>query len=265
MAEPVIRELQPTDIPALTALWREVFGDDEALIGEFFRLLPVLGGGVAAEMDGRPVGAAYLLTDLFLGDKRAGYLYAVAVSPESRGLGLGKGLSLAAAALGRRLGADFLCTLPANAGLYPWYEGLIGTRHVLHRREERIESRAAEEPRPISAEEYGARREALLMGQPHLRPGAAYLRFQEALCQSYGGGLYAVGEGLAAAYRDGDRCLVRELIAPEGTDRTALAASLGAALGAQEADLYSPAPAGEPYLAADCPLPEDCVWNLTLD
>ena len=63
----------------------------------------------------------------------------------------------------------------------------------------------------------------------------------------------------------GGLSVLRELIAPEGTDRRALAAAVGAALGTAEVLLYSPAAEGEPAMAADRPLPPDCVWGLALD
>lgn len=265
MSKLLLRRVRPGDAPELAALWSRVFGDAEELPLRFLALLPELGGGVCAEEDGTLVGAAYAVTDLSLGDSRAAYLYAVAVLPEARGRGLGGRLSREAAALGRELGADFLCTLPAEPGLYPWYERLLGLRCALYRREELIPSRPGSAVLPLSPEDYGTRRELLLADTPHLRPGSAVLRYEKENCRFSGGDLFSVGEGLAAAFREGERTLIRELLAPEGCDRAALAASVGAALGTAEALLLSPAPEGEPYLAADCPLPPDLVWNLTME
>lgn len=270
MTEPAIREVRPEDAPALTALWAQTFGDSEALIRCFFRLLPGMGGGVTAEADGRSVGMAFLIDDLQLvrpdgSEARCGYLYAVAVDPAFRGRGLGAALSRAAFALGRKRGAEILCTEPADAGLFGWYEKALGVSCSLRRRCERIPA-AAGAPVRHEAEHYREKREALLAGLPHLRPGFTALNFAWHLCAANGGGLYAVGDGIAAAYAEGGRAVIRELLAPAGADRRALAASLSAHLQTGEALLYTADPAGEPYLsAAPGSLPADTVWGLSFD
>lgn len=265
MRDVIIREVRAEDAPALAALWHRVFEDPEELSRSFLERLPELGGGVCAEEDGVLLGAAYAVTDYFLGKERLAYLYAVAVLPEARGCRLGLALTREAAALGRRLGADTICTMPAEQSLYPWYERAIGARCALRRREERIGSRPGPVPQPLSPEEYGEKREALLTGVPHVRVGAAALRQEQFNCRVCGGDLLSVGEGIAAVYWDGELPLVRELIAPAGADRTALAAAVGAALGTEEVLLCSSAADGAPDMAADRPLPPDCVWGLALD
>ena len=265
MADAILREIRASDAEELAALWHAVFGDTEELSRGFLRDLPQLGGGICAWEDGRLLGAAYAVTDYFLGEERLAYLYAVAVLPEARGRGLGQSLSREAAALGRRLGAKILCTCPAEPGLYPWYERAIGVRAALGRREERIERRPGPAPRPLSPEDYGARRERLLAGTPHVRPGAAVLRREKDNCRLCAGDLYAVGDGICAVYADEGIAVLRELLAPAGTDRRALAGAVADALGTETALLYTPDAAGLPCMAADRPLPEGCVWGLALD
>ena len=265
MIEPMLRIVRGEDAAELAGIWHRVFGDPEALALSFLKRLPALGGGVCAEEGGKLLGAAYAVTDFTLDKHRAAYIYAVAVLPEARGRGLGMALTRAAAALGRQLGADFVCTLPANEGLYPWYERLIGTRCALYRREERCESAPGAAVSAISPEEYARRREALLGERSHIRPGEAAMEYEKENCRCFGGDLYALGGGIAAAYVDGGETLIRELLCPEDSQRLALAASLGAHLGTERALLLSAAEEGEPYLASDRPLPPGCVWNLTLD
>ena len=265
MTEPIIRQVRAEDAAELAALWHRVFGDPEELALAFLAELPGLGGGVCAEEAGKLLGAAYAVTDFTVEGRRAAYLYAIGVLPEARGRGLGKCLTKKAAALGRRLGADFVCTLPANAPLYPWYEKLIGARCALYRRGERIESAPGTEPRPLSPETYSLRREELLRGLPHVTVGSAALRYEKENCRCFGGDLYAVEAGIAAAYLDEGETRIRELLAPEGEDLHGLAAALGAHLGTEQVLLLSAAREGEPYLAADAPLPADLIWNLTLD
>ena len=261
-----IREIRPEDRDALVALWHRVFGDPEAYVEEFFRLLPEIGSGVAAVENGRPVGAAYIVTDLQLCEgeiiRRCGYLYAVAVAPEARHRGLGAALSRAAAALGRARGAELICTLPAEPGLYAWYERVLGVRCALYRERHELESRPGPVPQPLEAAEYLRRREALLAGLPHLRLSEVPIRLEEANCRASGGYLCALGDGIAAAYVDGDVPEVRELLGASD----AAAAALGAALGTEKVRLWTPAESGEPDLAfAPADLPCGTVWNLAFD
>ncbi len=265
MAEPIIRRVRASDATELAALWHRVFEDPEELSRGFLTGLPELGGGVCAEEDGVLLGAAYAVTDYWLGAERVAYLYAVAVLPEARGRGRGAALSREAAALGRRLGAGIVCTCPAEGSLYPWYERVIGVRAALRQREERLACRPGPLPAPLTPEEYGERREALLAGTPHVRLGPAVLRREKANCRVCGGDLLEIGGGIAAAYCEEGLCVLRELLCPEGADRLALAAALGASLGTERVRLLSSASEGAPYLAADRPLPPGCVFNLSLD
>ena len=81
-----IREYTPGDVPALSLLWREVFGDPLSFTAAFFSLLPDMGSAVVAEMDGKIVGGASVINGFELlgrGKKRqiVGYIYAVMVHP----------------------------------------------------------------------------------------------------------------------------------------------------------------------------------------
>ena len=265
MTEPIIRQVRAEDAAELAALWHRVFGDPEELALAFLSRLPSLGGGVCAEEGGKLLGAAYAVTDFLVGEKRAAYLYAIGVLPEARGRGLGKRLTKEAAALGRALGADFVCTLPANAPLYPWYEEQIGVRCALYRGEERVQSRPGPEARPLSPEAYGLRREELLRGRAHVTVGPAALCYEKENCRCFGGDLYALGNAIAAASVDEGETCIRELLAPPGADLKTLAAALGDRLGTEQALLLLPADRGRPYLAADVPLPAELIWDLTLD
>ena len=262
-----IREIRTEDHRELIALWHRVFEDPEALAEQFLRLLPEMGSGAAAFADGRLAGAAYIVTGLTVGEKRAAYVYAVAVYPEYRGIGLGMALTRKAAALGLARGADFVCTLPASTSLYGWYEELIGTRCALWRKEETLPSRPGPMVKILSAEEYNVRREELLAGKEHMTLSPAAARYEAINCRCFGGDFYAVGDGIAAAYREEDLAVVREVLCPDVHDRRLCAAAVGDAMGCARVKLYTPGKKGDlPYLAAQpCALPEDCVWNLAFD
>lgn len=271
MTEYLLREYRPEDQAALTALWRQVFGDPLEMIAAFFSALPDMGIGAVAEVEGRPVGAAYVLDALSLADaagkeQRCGYLYAVAVDPGHRHHGLGAGLSRKAASLSLDRGAAFICTLPAEPSLYPWYEEILGLRCALHRQYFTVTARPVWPAERLCPADYLARREALLSGRPHLRPAPAVMDFAGQFFAIFGGGLYACGGGLCAACIADGRALIQELIAPEGVAAAELAASLCAALDCGEGKYSLPAPDGVPYLAAPAgALPPDCVWNLSFD
>ena len=267
MRKAEIREVRAEDAPALIRLWCRVFEDPEALPAAFLRLLPELGGGVAAFADGELAGAAYIVTALTVGARRAAYLYAVAVHPAYRGRGLGRALTREAAALGRRRGADFVCTLPAGESLYGWYERLLGTRCALYRREERFPARPGCAAAPIAPADFNARREALLAGLAHLGLSEAAAALERVVCRAFGGDLYAVGDGICAAYRQGAEACVRELLCPDLTLRRAYAESVGAAMGCESVVLLSPGTPGDaPFLAAEPgALTPDCVWDLAFD
>lgn len=271
MTEYLLREYRPGDRAALTALWRQVFGDPESVVAAFFDALPGLGVGAVAVNEGRPVAAAYVLDALSLVDaagrqRRCGYLYAVAVDPEHRHQGLGAKLSRKAADMALNRGAEFICTLPAEPSLYAWYEEILGLHCALHRQQFTVTARPCWPAERLCPEDYLVRREALLAGLPHLCPAPAVIAFAGQFFSLFGGGLYACGGGLCATYVDDDRVLIRELIAPEGVAEEDVAAALCAALGCREGQYVLPTADGEPYLSAPAGLlPPDCVWNLSFD
>lgn len=272
MSEVSLRRAEQGDFAALGALWEECFGDTEGFISAFFSALPALGGGVVAELDGRIAGAAYALTGQSViiranPPARVGYIYGVGVGEKFRSHGIGRRVTLAARELAYALGADTIATLPAEEGLYAWYEDILGVKHRLYRTKTELESRAFADVAPISAEEYLMRREAILAARPHLHLSPASMEFENAMLREYGGGLYAVGEGaIAAAYVESGKAVVREVLgkAPPET-LYAYAAAVGAALDCPAAELWQASDKGQSYIAADRPLPSDFVWNLSFD
>ena len=257
----MLRRIEPGDWPALAALWHRAFGDSEDYALRFLSLLPELGFGYAAVEDGALVGMAYLICDLSLADGRSvGYLYAVAVDERFRRRGIGAALCRACAADGRR-GGRVIATLPASEPLRSWYRDSIGTRYDFHRGWVTLRSGGELPVQALSAEEYNAARERLLAGRPHLRLGPTAIKAEALNCQSFGGGLYTVGECLCAASFDEGVLTVRECI---GAARERAAAALGKALGCETVRLMSVGGC-EPYMALDTPLPPDTVWNLAFD
>lgn len=271
MSDAVIREYRGGDIPEMSVLWQTVFGDGEGLVRSFLELLPGMGTAAVAEVNGKIAGAAYAVTGMELvgssGNAQiCGYIYAVAVAPEFRCSGLGRTLTERSAELARERGAEVICTLPAEEPLYAWYKTILGTECALHRQRLEIGSAVVVPVQKLSAAEYGQYREALLSDRCHMRPAHTTLEFQHRFCEELGGGLYACGGGICAAYLEDGAAVIKELIAPDGADNASIAASLGAELGTERTVYYLPAPDGEPYLAAiPGEIPPDCVWNITFD
>ena len=267
----MIREYSSADVPAMRALWRRVFDESEAFLDAFFRLLPDIGSAVVAtDEHDELLGAAYALTgfEWQKADRtrtQLGYLYAVAVDETARGQGIGAALSQAAAALCRKRESKIVTTLPANEPLYGWYEKAIGARHLLRREAHTVEACKAVDIMKLTGTEYMLWRENLLRGRDFVRLSYPMLEAQRALCEAYGGGLYAGEDGILAAYCDGDRLIVREILCARG-DPAVFAASAAAVLGCREAVFFLPAASGgEPYITADAPLTGGTEWNLTLD
>lgn len=246
----------------LIALWQDVFGDPPELPACFLQQLPSIGCGWAAVEGERVLGAAYWIDAMYLDDARCGYLYAVAVRPEARGRGLGAALSRACWESGRERGAVYACTQPAEPSLFAWYGDILGVRPVLYRQETALSAKAGLSVRAISAGEYGEAREALLAAVPHLRYAPEALVYEQANCRSFGGDLFQVGDGVAAATIEDGALRVRECL---GSDPEAMAASLGAALGCECVRLLRSADNGEPFLAGNTAFPAGTVFNLTFD
>ena len=271
MPDYMLREYRAADVPAISLLWNRVFGDPLTLTAEFFALLPDMGSAVVAEADGKIVGSAGVINGFELIGKRrkapvVGYLYAVMVAPEYRGLGIGKALSLEAAELAKRRESALFCTLPADGPLYGWYHRLLGFECVLHREKHAVVCEALEPAMELSTTEYMLWRENLLRGRNHLHPSHPTLEFERRFCRCFGGGLYACGSGICAAYLDGETCVIKELITGTPADCDVIAASVGQLLGAKRSVYYLPSREGEAYLAAPPgSIPSDCVWNLTFD
>ena len=273
MCDWTIREYTPADVPQMAALWQRSFGDSEGFVQAFFAALPDMGSGVVAVCGEKVIGAAYTLNGQELLDGTGakapviGYLYGVSVEREYRHHGIGGALVKAVYALSQKREAKIVCTLPAEASLYDWYEKLLGLRPVLYRKKQAVKAAQLELSMELSSTEYMIWRENMLRGQAHLHLSNYALEFEKKLLKEYGGGFFAVESGIAAAYVENGVGLIRELIVPDSKLLPRAASSVAYALGVEQAWLYLPASAqdGERYIAADSALPEGCIWNLSFD
>ena len=255
-----IREYQYSDIPALQALWQSVFGDPPVLLERFFVLLPHMGTCCLAEADSCIVGAAYILNDFLLRnpgqrDQRCSYLYAVAAEESWRGNGIGRAVSVGAADMGRQAGAEIICTLPAELSLYDWYSSILDLNFVSKRflyyspNHTLLHDDFFAALSPVTEEYYLQRREELLQNVPHVVPGNTVFSFQNELCHIFGGGIYQWKDSLLCAYEDEGNVKIVEFLSADPAPPFWLLRH----------------PEKQRYVCSDIRLPDDTVWNLTLD
>lgn len=193
MTDPVrLRPAHPTDTPALTQLWRQVFGDTAETIGAFYRAFPRVRATVAENQAGELVCMAHVLPQTLTEEGRthpAAYLYAVATREDYRGQGLAGTLLRFTEALLERLGYRCAVLVPAEPSLFGYYARLGYEPAFLRSRT------AFSGGREIGWEDYHRRREALLTG-PHMTYGPEVYRY---LQTAYGVKFYETGTGIAAA------------------------------------------------------------------
>lgn len=78
MSELSFRLSREGDVPELTRLWREVFGDDEDFISEFFRLLWRPEYCRVAEAEGKLAAMGFCLPGPVANGLSCAYIYAMA-------------------------------------------------------------------------------------------------------------------------------------------------------------------------------------------
>ena len=269
MSDTLIREYAAEDVPELIKLWTAVFDDTASMAEKFFDALPDIGGGVVALIGEETVGAAYTINgqELICGNKHTpiGYIYGVGVVEKYRHRGIGEKLVGAVCELSRKHGAEVLSCLPAEEGLYAWYEEIADFEYTMKCEKLTVKAATSAPVTRLSAAEYMTRREKKLEGKTYIRLSEHAMDFERQLLEEYGGGFFASEDGLCAAYNDNGKALAREVIA-RGRDAAIRAAeSVGAALGTSECELRLPTTSGGLYVASDKPLPDGCIWNLTFD
>lgn len=126
MTEGVLRYASAEDLPYLKTLWRRVFGDDYGYIDGFFRILYKPGRCCLAELDGKPVSAAYLIPGAHFDGNDFAYLFAVATFEEYRGRGFASQIAKKLCANAFSAGISGVATLPATPGLIEYYKRSLG-------------------------------------------------------------------------------------------------------------------------------------------
>ena len=219
-----IRLSTPADIPAMQELWALAFGDSGPYVDNFFnnyyrpeRMIVLESEGIVRAM------TAWFDTTFVIpeeGNHRAAYLYAVATHPDCRGKGLAGRLLAWADEHFRTLDIPVVTTVPAEPSLHNFF-GANGFEECFSH-DELTASPSIPGPAPFALEaleagEYGALRETLLAGFPHISFPTDALIYQQGCCSISGGGLYTADTGFgpvalcAEGMADG-RLLLKELL-----------------------------------------------------
>ena len=221
-----IRPSKAEELEEQKRLWKAAFGDDEAYIDLFYNTCARPEDVLILSEDGQLCSMAALLPlEIALpggGKLTSSYVYALATDPHARKQGYGRALLQYAELYLREQGVDCITVVPAEAGLFKFFETVGFTECFSNRRAELLERMAPPLPaksslEPVDAAAYGALRERLLSGTFHARYGEKLLAFQEGASRLSGAGLYRIvmedREGCAAAEYTGDRSLaIKELL-----------------------------------------------------
>ena len=227
------------DLPALTRLWQACFGDTEAEVRAFWQALfdctPVY---LRRAPDSSPAAMLCALPAELVGDDGdavpAAYLYAVCTAPALRGRGHCRLLLQEAEQDLAKQDVRAAVLVPAEESLFGFY-ARFGYRTVFTCRTETVPAARGDcSITPLTPDGWQSLRE-LQLYDSHLSYPPELLRWQETISRSSGAGLYRIETGdavcCAAAERDGETLLVRELL----PDCPEAAAALADKLGCREA------------------------------
>lgn len=263
--------------PRLRALWQLCFGEAPDSVEPLFARLYRPGRGLALE-EGGTIQSMLLSIPIELTSETgerlpAEYFYAFCTHPEARGRGYGRTLLAWAEERAAGRGRKAAVMVPGEERLFGFYARL-GYRPAFPHRTERLDAlppAPAAEVARLDPAAYNALRERLLAGTAHAGYPPDYIEGQAELCRQSAGGLFSValagGTCLAAAEgREGDRLLLKELLAPDSAWKSA-AAALCAHLGARACAARRPGQGG--CFGVVKPLggtpPEPCYFGLGLD
>lgn len=151
------------DLPGISVLWQEAFGDSPECVSAFFAAFPGCRSYVAEE-SGEITAMVHALPQILRADSDlpAAYLYAVATLKSHRGRGLCRKLMAFAEADLKEQGFRCAVLTPGEPSLFRFYEAL-GYAAVFTRRRTAWEETGT----PVSAAAYAQLREASL-SVPHM-------------------------------------------------------------------------------------------------
>lgn len=272
---PQFRLAKPEDLPRLTALWQEAFGDEKAVIEDFWarcfahiRVFCLFEQQVLLAM---ACALPLSYTDMGGETYACPYFYAVATAKAQQGKGYCRSLLRQAEDYLKKEGAPLCCLVPQGEALFRFY-GKLGYRRAFTVAEQVLPAkRSSAKIKKINTATYENFRQIQLYGEFLAYPDFL-LQLQQAAGAATGAGLYRLESGerlcVAAAEKRGEILLIKEMLPADA----ALAAHLAAQLGCKEVILRSPAEPGEgrafgmaKTLAPHIPLPEEAYLGLAFD
>lgn len=216
------------DRPALRALWRQAFCDDEQTIDAFFKTLFPVSDAFAAREGDALCAMLFCLPQTLVcaeGEQKAAYVYAVATDERYRRQGACRGLLQYAEKKLKSRGVRLMLLSAATEALGAMYEklGFSGGRAAYAPQMLPLPAGRAE---VVSATAYAGLRETLLGNAPHIRydkPTLEYAALDDTFYL-----LDAPGAlGCAAVRRLPDGRLRADELLPDARVLPALAAALG--------------------------------------
>lgn len=251
----VLRPSEKRDEPELKKLWHDVFGDGPEYIDRFFTNVYEPGMAVVVQAGDSLASAVYMMPigNLVLPDGSsmpASVSYAFATFPEFRSRGYG-GKAAEEAVLRSHAEGLYAATIcPAEDSLFSYYAERTGYSDWFYVNEKTVApSNTPARLYRTDASDYERRREQILGDRAHIEFSEKFMRYQQELCISSGGGLYLFETqdefGCCCAETDGKGGLfIKELLC-EDTDPEKTAPDVAAALGAGPALVRYPAESGE--------------------
>ena len=215
----IIDSPNKADVPALRALWRQAFGDEDSFLDLFFGIAYAPNRARCLRLEGRITSALYWF-DCELDSHRIAYVYAVATDSEYRGRGLCRALMENTHKHLADLGYSSAILVPGSEELFGFYRALgyemcssVDLLSVT------ASSRRAKLT-AISADEYASLRPKYLPRGGVIREGES-IAFLDSLATLYSGdGFILAVEKRADALRAvellGDRSRAAEIVAALG-------------------------------------------------
>lgn len=218
-ARELLRPTVPEDEGRLKLLWKTCFGDEDRYIDGFFARGYAPGQGLVLENGGAI--ASMLLPfsqEIVAPDGTAvpiWYVYAFCTCPADQSRGFGRRLLAWTEQQAVRQGKRGVVMVPGEPSLFDFY-GTLGYQTCFSTREQVISRENPAEPlpqvTPCGLEQYQQLRTERLQGRWWMRYPERSARWQAQLCRDSGGGLYRVGDGIAAVERWGGAVTVKELL-----------------------------------------------------
>ena len=195
-------------------LWQSSFHDGDEYLDLFFSHWFRPGRVLLIEAEGYIAGMMALF-DAEIKDVQVAYIYAMCIDEPLRKNGLGLGFINEASDYLRCHGYSAMALVPANAGLFNFYskagfKTCFGAKTAV----QQLGASKKCSLHSIGSGEYALRRKQLLdrSGIAALNYGAEFTEYQLQAARLYGGGMFAVENGIALVEIAGNELFIKEIM-----------------------------------------------------